>query len=64
MPEGNVSYIDLILSMVTKTAAEELSSDSEFRNYLFLYMSILHNFCGIVYAELPTMNGIVLAKQG
>ena len=42
-PEGSVSYIDLVFSMVAKTFAEEHSSESEFRKALLLYMIILNN---------------------
>ena len=63
-PEGTVSYIDLVFSMVAKTVAEERSSESEYRKYLSLYMSILHNLRGLVDTYVPIMNNIVLAKMG
>jgi len=63
-PEGTVSYIDLVFSMVAKTVAEERSSESECRKALSLYMSILHNCRGLVDTYVPMMNDIVLAKLG
>ena len=42
-PEGTISYIDLVFSMVAKTVTEKRSSESECRKSLSLYMSILHN---------------------
>ena len=63
-PEGTVSYIDLVFSMVAKTVAEDRSSESECRKALSLYMSILHSCRGGVDAYLPMMNDITLAKLG
>ena len=63
-PEGTVSYIDLIFSMVAKTVAEDRSSENECRKALSLYMSILHSCGGSVDAYLPMMNDITLAKLG
>jgi len=63
-PEGDVTYIDLVFSMVAKTVAEERSSESECRKALSLYMSILHNCRGLVDAYVPMMNDIALAKLG
>ena len=42
-PEGTISYIDLVFSMVAKTVAEERSSGYEFRKALLLYMIIINN---------------------
>ena len=63
-PEGTVSYIDLVFSMVAKTVAEDRSSENECRKALSLYMSILHSCGGSVDAYLPMMNDITLAKLG
>ena len=46
-PEGNLSYIETIFNTVAKTATEERSYESDFRNALSLYMIILHNCRGI-----------------
>ena len=63
-PEGSVSYIDLIFSIVAKTVAEERSSENEARKALSLYMTILHCCPGMVDNYLPAMNDIFLAKLG
>jgi len=63
-PEGNVSYIDLVFSIVAKTVAEERSSENEVRKALSLYMTILHCCRGMVDNYLPAMNDIFLAKLG
>ena len=63
-PEGTLSYIETIFNTVAKTATEERSYESDFRNALSLYMIILHNCRGIFDTYLPMMNDIVLAKLG
>ena len=63
-PEGTVRYIDLNFSTVAKTVSEERSSESECRKSLPLYMSILHNFRGLVDTYVPMINDIVLANLG
>jgi hypothetical protein len=62
--EGNVKYIDLIFSLVSKTVTDERSSEMECRKALSLYMSILHNCPGQVDGYLSVMNDIVLGKLG
>ena len=64
LPEGNVRYIDLIFSMVSKTVTNDRASESECRQALSLFTSILHNCPGHVDTYLKAMNDIVLAKLG
>mmetsp|Transcript_108 Transcript_108/g.167 ORF Transcript_108/g.167 Transcript_108/m.167 type:complete len:1061 (-) Transcript_108:259-3441(-) len=64
MPEGNVSYIDLVFSMVAKTVTNDRSSEGECRQALSLFMSILHNCPNQVDAYLPVINEISLGKLG
>jgi len=64
LPEGNIPYIDLIVSMVAKTVTNDRSFVAECRYALSLFMCILHNCRGKVDAYLPFMNEIVLGKLG
>lgn len=64
VPEGNVAYIDLIVSMVAKTVTNDRASESESRFALSLFMSILHNCHGRVDAYIPFINEITLGKLG
>jgi len=64
LPEGNASYIDLIVSMVAKTVTNDRASESESRYALSLFMSILHNCHGRVDAYIPYINEITLGKLG
>ena len=64
LPEGNVRYIDLIFSMVSKTVTNDRASESECRQALSLFTSILHNCRGHVDTYFKAMNDIVLAKLG
>lgn len=57
-----VSYIDLIFSIVTKTIGEDRTSESEVRNALSLYMSLLLNCRGMLDAYLSALNDQILAK--
>lgn len=58
----NISYIDLIFSIVTKTLIEDRSSESEIRKSLSLYMSLFLNCKGLLDRYLPTLNDQVLSK--
>jgi len=62
-PDG-LKYIDFIMRMVSKTVAENSSSESECRKALSLYMSLLHNCKGHIDSYLPIINDITLAKLG
>mmetsp|Transcript_12865 Transcript_12865/g.30078 ORF Transcript_12865/g.30078 Transcript_12865/m.30078 type:complete len:1070 (+) Transcript_12865:182-3391(+) len=64
LPEGNIPYIDLIVSMVAKTVTNERSSESECRHALSLFMGVLHNCQGKVDGYISTINEIVLGKLG
>lgn len=64
LPEGNASYIDLIVSMVAKTVTNDRASESESRYALSLFMSILHNCHGRVDGYIPYINEITLGKLG
>lgn len=64
LPEGNVPYIDLVVSMVAKTVTNDRSAESESRYALSLLMSILHNCQGKVDNYLPFINEISLGKLG
>lgn len=66
MNNKNVSYADLIVSIVTKTLQENRASSSEVRKALSLYMSLLLNCKGMMDNYLPVINDHVittLAKQ-
>lgn len=64
LPEGNIPYIDLIVSMVAKTVTNERSSESECRHALSLFMGVLHNCHGKVDGYISTINEIILGKLG
>ena len=64
LPEGNIPYIDLIISMVAKTVTNERSSESECRHALSLFMGVLHNCHGKVDGYISTINEIILGKLG
>mmetsp|Transcript_6964 Transcript_6964/g.17011 ORF Transcript_6964/g.17011 Transcript_6964/m.17011 type:complete len:336 (+) Transcript_6964:70-1077(+) len=64
LPEGNIPYIDLIISMVAKTVTNERSSESECRHALSLFMGVLHNCQGKVDGYISTINEIILGKLG
>jgi hypothetical protein len=64
LPEGNVRYIDLVFSMVSKTVTNDRASESECRQALSLFTSILHNCPAQVDSYFKAMNDIVLAKLG
>ena len=61
---GQMAYIDMIFSMVSKAVQEDRTSESEARKSLFLYMSVLHNCTGHVDSYLPTINDVSLGKLG
>mmetsp|Transcript_31253 Transcript_31253/g.65192 ORF Transcript_31253/g.65192 Transcript_31253/m.65192 type:complete len:856 (+) Transcript_31253:3-2570(+) len=64
LPEGQISYMNLIISMVTKTITNERASEMECRYALSLFMCILHNCAGQVDPFLPFFNEISLGKLG
>jgi len=64
LPEGNIPYIDLVVSMVAKTLTNDRASESECRHALSLFMCILHNCAGTVDRYLPFINDISLGKLG
>jgi hypothetical protein len=64
LPDRQVSYIDLVFSMASKTLTNDRASESECRHALSLFMCILHHCPGKVDAYIPYLNEIVLAKLG
>jgi len=64
LPEGNIPYTDLVVSMVAKTLTNERASESECRHALSLFMCILHNCQGQVDRYIPFMNDVTLGKLG
>ena len=64
LPEGPVPYVELIISMVSKTLTNERASEMECRYALSLFMSILHNCIGKVDSYLPFFNELALGKLG
>ncbi|KAL3944079.1 MAG: hypothetical protein SGBAC_001863 [Bacillariaceae sp.] len=64
LPEGNIPYIDLIVSMVAKTVTNDKASESECRYALSLFMSLLHNCHGKIDMYLTIINEISLGKLG
>jgi len=62
MADKTVSYIELIFNMVTKTLAEDRTSEGEVRKAISLYLSILHNCRGMVDGYLSAINDVVLKK--
>jgi len=59
-----VPYMDLIVSMASKTISNEAGSEVESRYALSLFMGVLHNCTGRINAYLPYINEICLAKLG
>ena len=57
-----VSYVDLIVSIVSKTIQEDRSSECEARKALSLYMSLLLNCKGMLDTYLPMINDHIIAK--
>jgi hypothetical protein len=64
LPEGDIPYIDLIISIAAKTVTNDRASESECRYALSLFMTILHNCPGKVDGYIPFMNEIALGKLG
>ena len=64
LPEGQIPYIDLIVSMASKTITNDSASEVECRYALSLFMGILHNCHGKVDAYLPFINEVILGKLG
>ena len=62
--EGTVSYVDLVFSIVAKTVTNDRAAESECRQALSLFLSILHSCHGLVDAYIPMLNEIVLGKLG
>ena len=50
--------------MVAKTCSDDFSYDSDFRKDLLIYMSVLHNWHGLVYTYITMINDIVLVQLG
>ena len=64
LPEGNISYLDLVVSMVTKTVTNDRASEVECRFALSLFMTILNHCPGRVNPYIPFFNEVVLGKLG
>ena len=64
LPEGNVTYIELIFAIVAKTLTTESTTEPECRTALSLFMSILHSCPGQVDNYVPMINEISLGKLG
>jgi len=64
LPDGPVTYIDLIFSMVAKTVANDRASESECRQALGLFLSVLHSCPGAIDNYIPAINEVVLGKLG
>jgi hypothetical protein len=64
LPEGTVSYVDLVFSLVAKTISNDRSSESECRQAMGLFLSILHSCPGQVDGYLTILNSLVLGKLG
>jgi len=62
--EGQVAYVDLIISMASKTITNDSASETECRYALSLFMDILYNCPGKVDPYLNFINEIVLGKLG
>jgi hypothetical protein len=60
----NVSYVNLVVSIVSKTLQEDRASESEARKALSLYMSLLLNCKGMLDSYLPMINDHVLTFMG
>lgn len=59
-----VPYVDLIVTMASKTLNNDSASEIECRYALSLFMGILHNCPGKIDAYLPYINEVVLGKLG
>mmetsp|Transcript_951 Transcript_951/g.2334 ORF Transcript_951/g.2334 Transcript_951/m.2334 type:complete len:621 (-) Transcript_951:706-2568(-) len=64
LPEGNVSYLELVFGIVAKTVTNDRASEPECRHALSLFLSVLHSCPGQVDGYLPMMNEIALGKLG
>jgi hypothetical protein len=64
LAEGYVSYVDMVISMASKTLANDSANESECRFALSLFMGVLNNCHGRVDQYIPFINEIVLAKLG
>jgi hypothetical protein len=64
LPEGQASYLDLVVSMVTKTLTNDRSSEVECRYGLSLFMTILNHCPGRIHPYIPFFNEVVLGKLG
>lgn len=64
IPEGTVPFMDLIVSMASKTLSNDSATEAECRYALSLFMGVLHNCPGKIDAYLPFINKIVLGKLG
>ena len=64
LPEGQISYLDLVVSMVTKTLTNDRASEVECRFALSLFMTILNHCPGRVNPYLPFINEVILGKLG
>jgi importin-7 len=59
-----ISYLDLVISMASKTVTNDRASEPECRYALSLLMCVLHNCPGKVDPYIPFMNDIILGKLG
>jgi hypothetical protein len=64
LPEGQVPYMDLIVSMASKTITNDSASEIECRYALSLFMGVLHNCPGKIDSYIPFINEVVLGKLG
>lgn len=64
LPEGQISYLDLVVSMVTKTVTNDRASEMECRFALSLFMTILNHCPGRINPYIPFMNEVILGKLG
>ena len=64
LPEGQIPYLDLVVSMASKTITNDAASEIECRYALSMFMGILHNCLGKVDAYIAFINEIVLGKLG
>lgn len=64
LTDGPVTYIDLVFSMVAKTVTNDRASESECRQSLGLFLSVLHSCPGFIDNYIPVINEVVLGKLG
>lgn len=64
LTDGPVTYIDLVFSMVAKTVTNDRASESECRQSLGLFLSVLHSCPGFIDNYIPVVNEVVLGKLG